>query len=383
MVRHPEELGIGRLFWVVRDAVVVGDAATGRIVLWNPAAERLFGWTAAEMIGESIERLVPASMLERHRLGIARYGETGHGPLIDSGRPIEVPALRRDGTEITVELSMTPLPDEAGTAEGRYIAAFVRDATERVQLARERAAVLASAQHYATRLEELATLKAHFSAMIAHELGAPVAAVRALTDLLARGAVPPGDQPAILATIRTEIDIISRLVRDIEAGAEIDRDDFAVRARPVPVAEILADAMGFARLLPGDHPVREELAGAVVATQVLADPERLGQVVRNLLGNATRHTPPGTPIALQARLERADRVRITVADEGPGIAPEDRRRILEKFGRGRDAEQQRTPGAGLGLYVARRILSAHGTALEVDSVPGEGARFGFTLEVAP
>lgn len=383
--QRPEDLGIGHLFWTTRDAVVVGDLADGTVVLWNPAAERLFGWSAAAILGAPIERLVPDRLRDAHRTGMMQYAATGHGALIDTGLPIEMPALHRDGTEITVELSMTPLsdpavPDAVAGGVPRYIVAFARDATGRTSLARERATVLAAAQHYASRLEELAMMKAHFTAMVAHEFGAPVAAIRGLVDLLARGAVPPSDQPAVLGTMRTEIDLISRLVRDVETVAAVERDDFAVHLRSVPLTAILADAAAYARLLPGDHPFQEVTDGAVVAVQVRADPERLGQVMRNLLGNAAKHTPAGTPITLHAHREE-ERVRVIVADAGPGIPAEDRARILEKFGRGRDAEHNRRPGAGLGLYIARCILGAHDTCLEIDSQPGQGTRFGFTLDI--
>lgn len=379
---RPEDLGIGRLFWTMRDAVVVGDVSTGLVVLWNPAAEHLFGWPATAIVGQPIERLVPERLRAAHRAGLARYAATGHGARIDGGGPVEVPALRRDGTEITVELSMTPLADAVTNGAPRHIAVFVRDATERAHLARERAAVLAAAQDYARRLEELATLKAHFSAMVAHELGAPIATVRALVDLLRRGAVPASEQEAILNTIRAEADLLTRLVHDVEAAATVEQDDFAVEPRPIPVASILADAVGAARLLPGNHPFEEAIAEEVLAVQVVADPERIGQVLRNLLGNAARHTPPGTAITLRARPEDG-RVRVEVADAGPGIAAEDRDRILNKFGRSQCTVERGTPGVGLGLYLARRILRAHDTDLVVDTAPGAGTCFGFTLELAP
>ncbi|MDQ4044844.1 MAG: ATP-binding protein [Chloroflexota bacterium] len=376
---RPEDLGIGRLFWTMRDAVVVGEVSTGRIVLWNPAAERLFGWPAAAVLGSSIERLVPEYLRTEHRAGLARYAATGHGPLVDTGRPVELPALRRDGTEITIELTLTPLVDDAAGAQPTYVLAFVRDATERTHLARERAAVLAAARDYTRRLEELATLKADFTAMVAHELSAPVAAIRALADLLERGAVPAADQPSVLTTLRAEADLVSRLVRDVGSAAAVEREDFAIQPRPVPVATIVADAAGCARLLPGDHPFEETVAGDMLTAQVLADPERIGQVLHNLLGNAAKHTPVGTPIRLHVGDENG-RVRFDVVDAGPGIPAEEHERILRKFGRSRDTEQRGTPGSGLGLYLARRILRAHDTDLEIATEPGAGSRFGFTLE---
>ncbi len=128
---QPEDVGVGQLFWVIRDAVIVGDVETGRIVLWNPAASALFGYSAEEIIGRPIEVLMPPHVRERHQQGLARYREHGHGPVIDSGRQVEVPALRKSGEEITVELSLSPLGPHA--TEGRFVVALVRDVTERKQ----------------------------------------------------------------------------------------------------------------------------------------------------------------------------------------------------------------------------------------------------------
>jgi PAS domain S-box-containing protein len=172
---RPEDFGIGRLFWAIQDAVIVGDAASGRIVLWNPAAERLFGFSVAEAIGLPMEVLVPESLKARHRAGLARFAATGHGPLVDRGLPVELPALYRDGSARFIELSLTPIADAAGP--GRYVLAIVRDATERKRAERdaqdlasareaserlaflaEAGAVLASSLDYATTLDNLAHL---------------------------------------------------------------------------------------------------------------------------------------------------------------------------------------------------------------------------------
>ncbi|MGI8485021.1 MAG: sensor histidine kinase [Thermomicrobiales bacterium] len=114
-------------------------------------------------------------------------------------------------------------------------------------------------------------------------------------------------------------------------------------------------------------------------TRVLADPELIGQVLRNLLGNALKHTPPGTLVTLRA--SRANgRVRIEVADEGPGIHQDDLPRIFKKFGRGHDAQGHRRAGMGLGLYLSRRIIEVHGGGLIVETEIGRGTTFSFELE---
>jgi signal transduction histidine kinase len=114
--------------------------------------------------------------------------------------------------------------------------------------------------------------------------------------------------------------------------------------------------------------------------QVLADPERIGQVLRNLLSNAAKYSPKGTPIELRV-IGKEGRVRVEIADQGRGIHPDDVPRIFEKFGRGNDREKHKTPGVGLGLYLSQRIVRRHGSELTVQTRVGEGSVFGFELRV--
>src|SRR3712207_408043 len=129
---RPEDLGLGELFERVREAVIVADARTQRIVLWNPAATNIFGYSIAEALELNIEMLVPGPLKAQHRAGITRYAETGHGPYIDSRRLLELPALTKSGEEIYVELSLSPLNPVDDTNRGRrFVLAIVRDVTER------------------------------------------------------------------------------------------------------------------------------------------------------------------------------------------------------------------------------------------------------------
>jgi PAS domain S-box-containing protein len=127
-----EDLSIGELFERIRDAVIVADAETQRIVLWNPAATNIFGYAASEALELRVEALVPEYLRDQHRAGIARYAQTGRGPYIDSHTPLELPALRKDGEQIYIELSLSPIRSVDETAgKGRFVLAIVRDITER------------------------------------------------------------------------------------------------------------------------------------------------------------------------------------------------------------------------------------------------------------
>ena len=250
-----------------------------------------------------------------------------------------------------------------------------RVAAERERLAADRVLLLAAEQEFSRRLVDLARLKADFTAMVAHELGGPVAAVRRYAEALETGRLGPDGAARAVSAIQAEADLLDSLVDDVQTIAGIDRAEFVVRRRPVPVNALLADAVAFAEGLPGSRPVTAEVPEHC---RVLADPERIGQVLRNLMSNAAKYSPPGSTIALRAR-RHDDRMRIEVADRGCGVHPDDRARIFDKFARGRDLTGRRQHGMGLGLYVCRRIAQAHGTDLTVESSPGRGAVFAFEL----
>ena len=372
---RPQDVGLGQPFWDMCDALVIGEAASGRIALWNPAAEALFGYAASEAIGQSLELLIPEPLRPAHRAGIARYAATGEGALVEARAPVELPARRKGGEEIAVELTLTPIP--RARVPGRYVLAVIRDATARRRLEREREALLSAAHEQNRKLGDQAHLKDEFTAMVAHELGAPIAAIRALADLLAADQLTADQRGQALATIRREADALRTLVGDVQAALVAERDDFAVYPFSVALDLMLADTAAFARTLPGDHPFACPLDTGL---RVQADPERIAQVLRNLLGNAAKYSPPGAPI--EVRVERRDaRAWIEVVDRGFGIGAEDLERIFEKFARGRDGRARKVPGHGLGLYLSRRIVQAHGADLTARSVPGEGSVFGFDLEV--
>src|SRR5215217_5097075 len=130
---RPEDLGFGRLFERIRDAVIVADAETQRIVLWNRAAAKMFGYSVSEALQLRVEALVPEPLKDAHRAGITRYARKGHGPYIDSDAPLDLPAVTKNGKEISVEMSLSPISpvDEVDDGEARFVLAVIRDVTER------------------------------------------------------------------------------------------------------------------------------------------------------------------------------------------------------------------------------------------------------------
>jgi PAS domain S-box-containing protein len=127
---RPEDFGFGRLFDHVKDAIVVADPKTERILLWNEGATEMFGHTRDEALEMPLHSLVAPHLVERHRAGLSHYAETGTGELVDSGRPVEVEAVRKDGSSLFVELTLSSVGEDAphGT---RVVMALIRDATDR------------------------------------------------------------------------------------------------------------------------------------------------------------------------------------------------------------------------------------------------------------
>jgi PAS domain S-box-containing protein len=150
---RPEDLGFGKLFERIQDAVIVADANSQRIVLWNAAAAKMFGHSASEALKMRVEDLVPEPLKDAHRTGIARYARTGQGRYIDSAAPLDLPAVRKDGEEINVELSLSPIRPvhETDGGEARFVLAIIRDVTGRT---RAEEAVLRLNKDLENRVEE-------------------------------------------------------------------------------------------------------------------------------------------------------------------------------------------------------------------------------------
>jgi signal transduction histidine kinase len=295
-----------------------------------------------------------------------RTGETGE-PF-----SMEYRQFAKDGRVVWVRDEAVLVRDEEGNPS--YWLGVQHDITERKRAEEE-------IKEVNRRLEELAVLKDDFTAMVAHELDTPLAVIRGYADMLATGKLGASDRDRALAKIQAETDVMAALITDARTAAAIEREDFVVKPRRVPIGALMKAAGAFAETLRGDHPlVIENLADG---QEMWADPYRIGQVLRNLLSNAAKYSPDGAPIELRAVPGKTPgRVRIEVSDRGVGVHPDDVNRIFEKFGRGRDSSGRKVAGVGLGLYLSRRILQAHGSDLTLDPAPGDGSVFGFELEAA-
>ncbi|MFP5317721.1 MAG: sensor histidine kinase [Acidimicrobiia bacterium] len=217
-----------------------------------------------------------------------------------------------------------------------------------------------------------------FIADASHELRTPLTSIRGYAELFRRGAAErPEDLAKAMRRIEEEAARMGVLVDDLLLLARLDQGR-ALERHPVDLTAIAADAVDDARAVEPDRPVSLEAPASVV---VSGDDLRLRQVAANLLANARQHTPPGTPVHVTVA-RNGDSASLVVADEGPGLAPEQAERVFERFYRADAARSRAQGGTGLGLAIVAAIAEAHGGRATADSEPGKGARFTVTLPAA-
>jgi len=232
-------------------------------------------------------------------------------------------------------------------------------------------------------LREARELQDQFLDMVSHELRTPVSIIQSALSVLEHGGAAQDDPrlKTYLDRIHRNSELLAILLNDLLNASQIQLKRFALIPQAVRADELVAEAVEdlSSTAASKGQVLLAESPDAVPIFQ--GDPQRLGQVLRNLLINAIKHTPEGTRI--RVRLEHGgDRLSVTVTDNGPGIAPEQLPVIFERFRRF-DSLGSETAGLGLGLYIAKAIVEAHGGTIHAESRLGQGATFGFALPIAP
>ena len=226
-------------------------------------------------------------------------------------------------------------------------------------------------------LRRLSALRADFVSLVSHELRSPMAAVIGASRTLQERwrELRPDQRQAFLALIGDETSRLASLIADVLDTSRIEAGTFSFRFADVDLATIVRDTVASASIGQDEVPIEAEVGNVDV---VRGDAERLRQVVANLVDNAVKYSPVGTPVKLRLG-QTDDSVVVAVSDSGPGIASEDQVLIFEKFGRAAGGGSK--PGTGLGLFIARSIAEAHGGTLDVSSTPGRGATFTLSVPV--
>jgi two-component system sensor histidine kinase/response regulator len=225
---------------------------------------------------------------------------------------------------------------------------------------------------------EAAQARDEMLAIVSHDPRGPLSAIAIAADSLV-DEDSRADRVRLAGAIRRGVDRAEKLIRDLLEVSRIEAGHLEVSPRPVEVALLLQQAVRDHELVTRDASVAITTSVADGTGAVLADRDRINQVLGNLISNSIKYAKSGGSIALSAEVQ-GDVVAISVADRGPGIAPESLPYLFDRFWQGR---KQRRGSAGLGLAIAKGIVEAHGGSIGVASAPGEGARFTFTLPRAP
>ena len=342
-VSHEQQRGEAILANVA-DGIVAVDRV-GKVVLWNPAAERVTGVSQAEALGKT-----PTEALGRPL--DATGGAHGGSRLLP---------IRRGAEEVWLSLSEAVMTDPAGAVAGR-IYAFRDISAER----------------------SVEQMKSDFVSTVSHELRTPLTSIYGFAETLLRQDVLFGDEErsTFLRYIASESERLTSIVDRLLSVAQLDTGAMAVQLAETDVGAVVSEAVRSAQGADGQngHRFVVDLADEPLAAE--ADREKLGQVLAHLLDNAVRYSPAGGTVTVAAR-RRDDAVEVSVEDEGVGIPHAEQERIFRKFYRGDAAAGAVGAGAaGLGLFLAEGLVTAMGGRIRVDSGEGRGSTFVLELRAA-
>lgn len=347
----------------VPDAMIVIDEA-GVMTSFSQAAERLFGWSAAEAIGRNVTMLMPEPDRSAHDRYLQRYYRTGERRIIGVERVVV--GERRGGDTFPMELAV----GEVRTERGRFFTGFVRDLSE-PQAAEARVQALQSELVHISRV----TAMGEMASALAHELNQPLTAInnylKGSTRMLARPAVDQGRLAQALGKAGEQAlragEIIRRL-REFAARGETERQIESLRG-------IVEEASALALVGAAGNGIAVTFRYDAAADQVLADRVQIQQVVLNLIRNAidAMGASPRRELAISVTRGDAGLAVVSVADTGPGVSPEIEAQLFQPF------ITTKAEGMGVGLSISRTIVESHGGRIWAEPTAGGGATFRFSL----
>ncbi len=321
----------------------------GRLESMNPAAERMFGCHAKDLVGQPASLLVPE---------LANLAEGG--PVL--GRVTESRGLRLDGGNVPVELSVTAFEfsDPTNHRQGRRLyAAMVRDITQR---------------------KEIERLKSEFISTVSHELRTPLTSIRGALGLIEGGIAGALPSMAIemVQIARQNADRLVRLINDILDLEKMEAGKLVLRLQDVGPEHLVAQTLDSMRAVAAEAGVRLQSA-LNLRENIRGDEDRIVQVLTNLLGNAVKFSPAGSVVTVRAAMAAGQRARFEVSDQGPGIPQAQMGRLFGKFQQLDASDGRLNGGTGLGLAISKAIVERHGGTIGVESEPGVGSTFWFEL----
>ncbi len=341
---------------------IISKTLEGIVTSWNVGAERMFGYTAAEIIGRPITTLIPSDRIDEEQdfLRRLRLGER-----IENFTSVRV---RKDGQLINVSLTISPVLNEKGEVIGASKTA--RDITERERL-------LAAEQVARARAEEASRLKDEFLATVSHELRTPLNAILGWANLMRGESLDPNRARHAFEVIERNAHTQAKVIEDILDVSRIITGKLRLDAQPVMPAAVIESALESVRPAAEAKEVRLHTVLDPSAGPITGDPSRLQQIVWNLLSNAIKFTGKGGRVEI--RLERINsHLEIIVSDTGEGISADFLPYVFDRF---RQANvSSNTTGLGLGLSIVRHLVELHGGIVTAHS-PGKGKGATFAVRL--
>ena len=323
-----------------------------RIQTFNPALERLTGYCASEVIGKPCREVL-------------RPTDSEGVPLCDT----ECPVIRGIGGTFDVEGTLS-------TSDGHAVPVDLHFSVRNSSRGRPRFAVVNVRD--ASLLHQIDHVRSVLVASISHELQTPISIIKAYASTLARSDAHWSEETIKekLQAIEEESDRLSALVGRLLYASRLEAGAMSLN---LMVVDVPTEVQRVATRL-AERDVTHEILTSFPSDfpTVMADPEKLDEVLANLIENAFKFSPGGGRVTVVGEAT-GDEIRVTVADEGIGLSEQDKGKVFERFYRGSDQGPGPTPGTGLGLYICHSLIRAHGGHIGVESTPGKGSRFTFTL----
>ena len=330
---------------------IVSKSLDGLVASWNYSSEKLFGYTADEIIGKPMALLIPPGRAHEEPEILTRVAS---GKRIDD---FETVRIAKGGRLVDVSATIFPIRD--GKGQITAISSIVHDITERKKIDR---------------------LKSEFISTVSHELRTPLTSIKGSLGLIRYGAA--GTLPAQFAKM---LDIayknserLIRLINDILDIEKLTSGKMEFRTAPLDAGTLLENAIEANKGFGAEYGIRFVLTETVRNICVVADGDRLMQVLANLMSNAAKFSPSGSEVHIGARL-RGDKIRISVRDHGPGIPAEFQARIFGRFAQADSSDTRPRNGTGLGLSIAKAIVEGHGGTIGFETETGNGTTFYFDL----
>jgi PAS domain S-box-containing protein len=350
---------------------ITSTSTDGVFTSWNRGAERLYGWTAEEILGRHVSVFIPP---DQGDTATEILGEVYGGGQV---RHFETERLHKDGHRVPVSLSLSPILDAAGNAIGA--SGIARDITEQKRAEAELARLLEREREQNAELRTLDKLKDEFIALVSHELRTPLTSIRGYLELVTEGGAGElsAEQEHFLGVAARNADRLQNLVGDLLFIAQIEAGRLQLQSAPVELTEIAAEAVESAR--PQADRKQIELTLATGPVRALdGDRGRLGQLLDNFLSNAIKFTPEGGRVSVRLS-EQEGAALLEIEDTGMGIPQAEQERLFERFFRTSTATAKAIQGTGLGLAISKAIAEAHGGSIDFTSAEGQGTTFRITL----